>query len=363
MRKKSLRRSTCAVLACLALGTTALAIDGDDFIVTLSYIKEQFAPAVTEQGEEYTKELLDASYDSAKNELDRITGELKRMLPTVSEGNVSESLVLTAFGQSDKVTMESGSVVLIDYGTMRLTHSGTVVDVTDGVEIASGAILTKGHRYIVAEDTQAHVEVISGSGSMAYQGAYSYTAGTGRSHPFLDITTDDPVNDAVSFVYNNGLFSGMGEGVFGKDGEMNRAMVMTVFYSLAGSPADEMAAADVSFVDVDENSWYNDFVEWGVSQNVSSGTGDDTFSPARALTQQEMIQMLYSFASHYMGLALTGEEDIGGVDGAEQVAPWANTAMRWAVGNDIVTAPLKPAQVANRGEVAMMLMNFAKAYS
>ena len=59
---------------------------------------------------------------------------------------------------------------------------------------------------------------------------------------------------------------------------MNRAMLVTVMYRLAGSPEGELSQAQASFADVPADSWYASYVRWGVSRGIASGTGADTFS-------------------------------------------------------------------------------------
>ena len=65
--------------------------------------------------------------------------------------------------------------------------------------------------------------------------------------PFYDVSSDDWYCDAVSYVYNAGLLTGVGEGKFEPHRTMDRAMLMTAFYRLAGSPAREMEKANRIF--------------------------------------------------------------------------------------------------------------------
>ena len=66
--------------------------------------------------------------------------------------------------------------VLVLAGGMQVTYSaGTVVDVTTGTTVSSGAALTKNHRYMVAEDTEAAFTVTSKTAVVDYQGIYTFS--------------------------------------------------------------------------------------------------------------------------------------------------------------------------------------------
>ena len=106
---------------------------------------------------------------------------------------------------------------------------------------------------------------------------------------------------AVEYAYTKGLFSGTGADTFSPNLTMNRAMLVTVFYRLAGSPAEELSSAQASFADVAEDSWYAPYVRWGYVQGVTAGTGDGRFAPEESVTRQQILVMLHSFAQRYLG--------------------------------------------------------------
>lgn len=164
-------------------------------------------------------------------------------------------------------------------GTGEVIHSGAFIDVTEGVEIPSGSKLTPGHRYLAGEDTSAVISVRSGAMYLGLQGSYGYEPGGGDPMPFVDVAQGDWFQSAVEYVYGNGLFSGMSADRFSPGTTMNRAMLVTVFYRLAGSPEGELNAADASFTDVADGSWYAPFVRWGYVQGVTARHGGWEFRP------------------------------------------------------------------------------------
>ena len=148
--------------------------------------------------------------------------------------------------------------------------------------------------------------------------------------------------------------------------EMSRAMMMTVFYRLAGSPEGQMNAAKAVFNDV-HSEWFAPYVRWAATQGVTGGTSANPplFSPDMQVTRQQVAVMLYGFAGKSLGLKLEGAADLSRYADGGQVADWAQVQVAWAVENGIMTAingKLEPNANAGRGDVAMMLMAFGKKY-
>lgn len=362
--RRSFTRLLClmGVLALLACG--AYALSSGDSLVSLRYLREVFMPGAVEQGSTAANSKLQETYDAAKSTLDELQAGYTGQAGT--GGSYSASLQARDWSEGDTVEIGTGSGLLMLEGTASVTHNGVLVDVTEGTEVASGSRLTAGHRYLAGEDTTVQAQVISGAASMGVQGSYTYTAGEGGSIPFYDVSQTDWFYDPVCYVYENGLFSGVSEHQFGPSDPMNRAMLMTVLYQMAGAPAGELQAADVHFDDVPESAWYADYVKWGAAQGITAGTGENTFSPEQQVTRQQVVTLLYSFTRSYLGLTPGAGADLSGYQDLGQVSSWALEAMAWAVGEGIVSSSsadaltLSPELNANRAEVATMLRAFSE---
>ena len=147
---------------------------------------------------------------------------------------------------------------------------------------------------------------------------------------------------------------------------MNRAMLMTVLYQMAGAPKEELENASVTFADVPESAWYAPYVKWGAEQGITAGTGADTFSPEQQVTRQQVAALLYSFTTSYLGLEAAEGADLSGYQDLGQASEWAHNALSWAVAEGIISSSstdgltLSPQKSANRAEVATMLRAFAE---
>lgn len=365
--KKPIIRLLCAagVLTLLACG--AYALSSGESLISLGYLKDTIFPSAVQQGENAANQKLQETYDSAKGALDRVQEDTLAQL-TGGEGGTTYSATLQArnWSQGDTVDLYTGSGALMLGGVASVTHSGALIDVTTGSEVPSGAKLAANHRYLVGEDTLARVSILSGAAQMGVQGGYQYTAGTGAATPFYDVSITDWYYDPVSYVYENELFSGMDERHFGPGEAMNRAMLMTVLYRMAGSPSGELEAADVSFDDVPASAWYSPYVKWGAARGITAGTSPATFSPEQQVTRQQVVVLLYSFASNYLGKTLDNRADLSGYQDLAQASDWARDALSWAVAEGIVSSSsadaltLSPQKNANRAEVATMLRSFAE---
>ena len=370
--KKAGIRLLCAAGVLILLACGAYALSSGDSLISLNYLKETFLPGAVQQGEEAAGKKLQETYDSAKGTLDTFQGEALAQL-TGGEGGTAYSATLQArsWSQGDTVDLYTGSGALMLGGVASVTHSGALIDVTTGGEVPSGSRLTANHRYLVGEDTLAQITVLSGAAQMGVQGSYQYIAGTGAATPFYDVCVTDWYYGPVSYVFENQLFSGMDERHFGPGEAMNRAMLMTVLYRMAGSPPGELESADsVSFDDVPASAWYAAYVKWGAARGItagtSAGTSAATFSPEQQVTRQQVVVLLYSFASNYLGRTLENRADLSGYQDLSQANDWAREALSWAVAEGIVSSSsadaltLSPQKSANRAEVATMLRSFAE---
>ena len=358
MRRPKLRLALCVVGLAAVLAGGALALGSGDSLISLSYLTSTFLPSAQSQLEEINNDAMQEAYDQAAAQVQGGAG--------TGSGLCSAYFQSRTFSQGDIITLPTGSGLMIYGGTGELAHSGAVIDVTDGTVVPSGTRLTAGHRYLVGEDTSAALAVRSGVIYLGLQGSYSVADAGTSALPFIDVAQGDWYMSAVEYAYTKGLFSGTGADTFSPNLTMNRAMLVTVFYRLAGSPAEELSSAQASFADVAEDSWYAPYVRWGYVQGVTAGTGDGRFAPEESVTRQQILVMLHSFAQRYLGLSLTGAADLSAYGDGAETASWARDAVAWAVANQIIVpsdaGTLRPNDPASRAEVATILMKFDSLY-
>lgn len=111
------------------------------------------------------------------------------------------------------------------------------------------------------------------------------------SNPFVDVSADAYYYSAVLWAVENGITNGTGDGsTFSPDAVCSRSEAVTFLHRAKGSPA---AATHNTFTDVPSGAWYASAVDWAVEQQITNGTGGNTFSPAADCTRAQIITFLY----------------------------------------------------------------------
>lgn len=362
MKWNKVRRGTAALAAGVLLTGVALAASKGESLISLSYLNQKFIPSLVAQGNDIRDKQLNEAYQSALRKLEQTAGGQTEG----TGGPYSPDLRTRSFVRGDLLRLNTGASFLLQAGSVGLTHNGAVVDVTQGRVVPSGADLTAGHRYLIGEDTSAQLTARSGLVKAGMQGAYQLEESGAAAAPFVDVSDRDWYRQAVDFVYANRLFNGMGNDCFSPQSKMDRAMMMTVLYHLAGSPEEERLAATATFTDVPKDQWYTTFVAWAADHHVSVGTGDGKFSPLQPVTRQQVVVLLYNFAINYLHMDLNERADLSACTDRAQIAFWAEEPVSWALASGVMAlsaqGTVEPERSATRAEVASMLMNFSQRY-
>ena len=175
------------------------------------------------------------------------------------------------------------------------------------------------------------------------------------SAAFVDVSEDQWFHEAVDYVVERGIMKGLDATHFGPAVTTNRAQVVTVLYRMAGSPAVE---GEVPFTDVPEGTWYHDAVLWAYQQGIARGMTDDTFGPAVAVNRAQLVTFLYRFAKPAEAADLAVLEQFP--DGAGLPA-FCRESFAWAISAGLVDGMggmLNASGTANRAQLATVLMRY-----
>ena len=179
--------------------------------------------------------------------------------------------------------------------------------------------------------------------------------------PFEDVAPGAWYESAVRYAYFHNIMEGMSKTEFAPATALTRAMAVQILYNLEGQPDISGENLGYPYEDVDAQAWYGDAVYWARITGVATGYGDGTFQPGDSITRQEFAQMLYNYAK-YKGYDLSAEGDLSQFPDSESVADWAEAAMRWANGNELINGhddgTLEPDGTATRAQAASILMKF-----
>ena len=172
---------------------------------------------------------------------------------------------------------------------------------------------------------------------------------------FDDVAKSAWYYNAVEYVAENGIMSGVSAREFAPNAGFSRAMLAQTLYAMSGKPA---VKAESTFADVAANAWYADAVNWAAEKGYVSGVGDGKFAPDASITREQMALILYRYAGSPDASGMVLREFADG----DSVSAYAVDAIRWAVHEGLISGmennTLAPQGTATRAQVAQILMNF-----
>ncbi len=177
---------------------------------------------------------------------------------------------------------------------------------------------------------------------------------TDKKFPFTDVSKNDGCYDAVDYLYSKGIMNGTSSTKFSPNGELTRAMVVTILYRAQGEPAVHTSG---SFKDVAAGCYYTEAVEWAAANNIVKGFTDGTFKPDKSVTREQLAAFLSRFAQYNDAKIIEAD---GQLSTDAVVSGWARKNVEWAVAEGILTSvqARNAVQNATRAEVAMAIYTY-----
>lgn len=212
---------------------------------------------------------------------------------------------------------------------------------------------------LVNSDKIADVPYESAPGHSFRDGVCT-VCGAKKPMKFADVPAGAWYVSAVDYVSAHGLMCGISDDKFQPMGTMSRAMLVTVLWRFAGEP-DE---GTNTFTDIPENAWYAEAVKWAAKNDIVTGIGGNRFNPGDAVTREQMVTILFRFASKN-GIETTARAEFSNFEDGALVHEYAVDAMKWAVAEKIITGSdrdgrlcLNPQGKSTRSQVATVLMRY-----
>ena len=173
-----------------------------------------------------------------------------------------------------------------------------------------------------------------------------------ETSPFSDVSTSAYYYEAVKWAQEKGITGGIGNGFFGPNQPCTRAQIVTFLWRAAGSPVVNYA---MNMSDVPEGSYYAEAVRWALSEGITTGTTENTFSPDSECTRAQAVAFLFRYAASE---AVTLQELVSGFSDADSVPGYALPAMNWALAEEIVQgngSKLMPNDSCTRAQIVTFL--------
>ena len=202
---------------------------------------------------------------------------------------------------------------------------GDVVTITvkpePGFEVEEVIVTdAKGNQIKVTANADGTFSFIQPDSQVEVQTVYAEAGG-----PFSDVARSDYFYDAVTWAKDNNITGGVGNDLFGADRSCTRAQIVTFLWRAAGSPEPK---GTVNMTDVPQDAYYAKAVAWAIENGITSGTGENRFSPDATCTRAQGVTFLYRAAG---SPAVTGSAGFRDVASSDYFA----AAVAWAKANDI----------------------------
>ena len=266
-------------LLCSLLVIAAAAAGGDasDPLVSLSYLESRFPQTVDARLET----ALSQSDQRLKDHLAQTPGE------DGSGAAAADTWTERRLKSGDTLRGGTGLSVLPLAGEVKVSFpSGAVVDVTAGKEVASGAALTRDHRYLVAEDTAAVFTVSSPTAVLDWQGSGSFT--------LSDAVDYNAMAAALKTMHLfRGSFTGYGQG-FDLEAAPTRLQALIMFLRVLGEEEAALAytGPKLPFTDIQPGSNAEKYVGYAYAKGYTNGFTATLWKPANRVNVRQYTEFL-----------------------------------------------------------------------
>ena len=115
--------------------------------------------------------------------------------------------------------------------------------------------------------------------------------GNPQTGVFVDVPENSYYEEAVDWAEENGITQGTDDTHFSPNDICTRAQAVTFLWRTAGSPAPK--STTMPFTDVPASSYYYDAVLWAVENGITNGTSDTTFSPDATCSRAQIVTFLW----------------------------------------------------------------------
>lgn len=243
--------------------------------------------------------------------------------------------------------------------------SGTTVDLDDYVSTREGYEFTGWYN---DRETTEKIGSVTLRGDKTVYAGWEKTDGKDDEEAddekasFDDVLPDNWAYEAVEYVNEKGLMSGVGGGSFSPGQPTTRGMLVTILYRMEGEPEYENTGT-IRFTDVNDDAWYAKGVYWAAENGIVKGVGDGRYLPEDPVTREQMAAIFHRYAG-YKGYDVTAQGDLSAFTDAASVGDWAREALIWAVDKELINGmgdgTVNPRGTATRAQTAAILMRFCE---
>ncbi|MBQ4562085.1 MAG: S-layer homology domain-containing protein [Clostridia bacterium] len=177
---------------------------------------------------------------------------------------------------------------------------------------------------------------------------------------FPDVKEGAWYYNAVTYCAEKGIFNGNKDGSFAPAKSITRAEFVV---ALANYSGEDISTEECDrFTDIKPSHWYYRATSWAANKGIVSGTSENTYSPSRQISRQDLCLMLMNYLK-YKSITVEADMSSAFADDAK-IGAWAKEAV-YAIKTAGIVAGMgenkfEPRSSATRSQVAQMMMQFDK---
>ena len=187
---------------------------------------------------------------------------------------------------------------------------------------------------------------------------------------FDDVPDGKWYSEGIKFCYENGYMAGVSERIFDRGGTLTRAMFVTILAGL--DKADTADYENKSnFTDVLPGKWYSGAVNWAFENGLASGLGEGIFGYKDPVTREQIAVFMLAYAEFSNAthpernpFDVTARADLSAFDDAGRIHSWALDGVRWAVSLSLISGTsetvLDPRGICTRAQAAVIIHSFMR---
>ena len=187
-------------------------------------------------------------------------------------------------------------------------------------------------------------------------GAFAVPA-QAQTSSFADVSEANPAHNAIQYLADNSIITGLGNGTFDPNGAVGRGQAVKI---LVGWRAEQLSASSSHFTDVDPT--YQPYVETALAKGWLAGYPDETFRPYDSVTrEQTAILVDKSLGLGDQALALTAPQIAATLSpflDAVAVSPAARAYVALAIQKGLIggdSGRLNPLDPMTRAQFSMIV--------
>lgn len=187
---------------------------------------------------------------------------------------------------------------------------------------------------------------------------------------FDDVPDGKWYTEGIEFCYENGYMAGVSDKVFDRNGTLTRAMFVTILASLDNADTSDFANK-AHFTDVTPGKWYSGAVNWAFENGLASGLGEGIFGYKNPVTREQIAVFMLAYAEFSNNthpernpFDTAARADLSAFDDFQRIHSWALDGVKWAVACSLISGTtettLDPRGFCTRAQAAVIIRSFMR---